>query len=59
MVGYTKEEKECPKCRQRGMCDGPEYLGGLCSCECHENAEKIYEYNKGRPRVRIDKNGEK
>ena len=55
MVGFTKEEKECPKCTgmMKGYCDGPEYLGGLCLCECHNRGNQTYEYNHGVPRKRI------
>ena len=54
MVGTTLEEKECKECMgpNAAYCDGPQYMGGTCSCQCHVEADKLYEYNGGKPRLR-------
>ena len=50
MVGITNEEKECKGCMGSNarMCDGPRYMGGMCTCDCHVNGDKIYRNENGR-----------
>jgi hypothetical protein len=52
MVGITQDEKNCRECTGMEYCDGPKYLGGMCSCKCHTKGDQEYEYNHGEIRKR-------